>query len=257
MGKPVSSTNILKGSRNGDVLQVTQRLNEAWTVDGGAGDDIIKGGAGSDTLLGGNGNDIIFGALNDVRLDGGGGYDTLDLSLVSSPLRYLGSYGGQLTGWPDFSPETYTVASGFERVIGGSASDFLLGGSASETLVGGGGSDHIEGGAGNDVLVGDYLSLESYNPLNRNSLPTDRGADYFEFSHYSGGQDRILDFELGIDHLFFYGVPQPDISKTYVSGDDLVVPWANGIVTLVGLGGISASSYGDLFTTTNGDISIV
>ena len=257
MGKPVSSANILKGSRGSDMLQVTQRINEAWTVDGGAGDDVIKGGSGGDTLLGGAGNDIIFGALNDVRLDGGTGYDTLDLSSVGSSLRYLGSFGGQLTGWPDSTPESYTVASGFERVIGGSESDGLLGGSASETLVGGGGSDHIDGGAGNDILVGDYLSLESYNPLNLSALPTDRGGDYFEFSHSASGQDRILDFQLGIDHLFFYGVPQPDLTKIYVSGNDLIVPWANGTVTLVGLGSISSSLYDDLFTTTNGDISVV
>ena len=133
----------------------------------------------------------------------------------------------------------------------------MLGGSAAETLVGGGGSDHIDGGAGNDVMVGDYLSLESYNPLNLSALPTDRGGDYFEFSFSASGQDRILDFQLGIDHLFFYGVPQPDLTKIYVSGNDLIVPWANGTVTLVGLGSISSSLYDDLFTLTNGDVSVV
>ena len=110
MGRPIASANMLKGSRGSDMLQVTQRINEAWTVDGGAGDDVIKGGSGGDTLLGGTGNDIIFGALNDVRLDGGTGYDTLDLSSVGNSLRYLGSFGGQLTGWPDSTPESYTVA---------------------------------------------------------------------------------------------------------------------------------------------------
>ena len=120
MGKPVSS-NILKGSRGDDTLMVSTRQNESWTVDGGAGNDTLVGGSGADVLLGGAGNDLIYGSLEDKQLDGGAGYDTLDLSGITSPLRYVASFGGQLTGWPDATPSTYTVASGFERVIGGSA----------------------------------------------------------------------------------------------------------------------------------------
>ena len=256
MGR-LATSNILKGTRGNDRLAVEERTSEAWTIDGGAGDDVLTGGSGADTLLGGSGNDVLFGMPNDVKLDGGLGYDTLDLSFASAPMRYISSFGGQLTYWPDYTPETYAIASGFERVIGGSGADWIGGGSAAETLVGGGGADHLDGGSGNDVLVGDYLSLASYNPLGRTSVPTDRGADFFEFTHSGGGQDRVLDFEIGIDHLFFYSVAQPLLSEIGVSGSDLVVTWSNGTVTLAGLGWLPVARYGELFTLTNGDIFVV
>lgn len=239
MGKPSSTTNLLKGSRGDDSLVVSQRLNEAWTVDGGAGNDTIKGGNGADTLLGGSGNDIIYGMANDARLDGGLGYDTLVVSGATGPVRYLATNGGQLTYWPDTSPTSYTVASGFESVVGTEYADYLFGGATAETLNGAGGADHIEGGAGNDTLIGGA------------------GGDYFEFTNSSGGTDKVNDFVVGEDHLFFYGVAQPSLSTVSPNGNDLVVSWANGTVTLVGLGGLSSSQYGNLFTLTNGEISVL
>lgn len=241
MGKPSSSTstNVLKGTRADETLVVSLRKDEPWTIDAGAGNDVLIGGSGADTLIGGSGNDVIYGSLEDKQLDGGLGYDTLDLSGVTASLRYIAFNGGQLTDWPDYSPTTYTIASGFERVIGGSASDWLFGGASNETLIGGGGADHLDGGAGDDVLEGGA------------------GTDFFEFAQSSGGADRVLDFAVGVDHLFFYGVAQPDTSKIYVSGSDLVVPWANGTVTLAGLAGLPSSNYGDLFTLSNGDITVI
>lgn len=240
MGKPTGgTTNVLKGTRGNDILVVTQRVDQAWTVDGGAGNDTITGGQGADTLLGGAGNDLIHGSPDDVRLDGGLGYDTLDLSSATGPVRYLGSFGGQLTYWPDPTPNSYTVASGFEAVIGSAYSDYLFGGANADTLNGAGGADHLAGGPGNDTLIGGG------------------GGDYFEFSYQDGGSDRVLDFEVGQDHLFFYGVPQPSLSSIYVQGNDLVVPWAGGAVTLAGLGSLAPADYASLFTLTNGDIIAV
>lgn len=238
MGKRPASGNLLKGTRGNDDLSVTQRLDQAWTVDGGAGNDTLRGGDGADTLLGGAGNDLIFGLPNDARLDGGLGYDTLDLSLATGPVRYLATFGGQLTYWPDSSPETYAVAAGFEQVIGSSHADYLIGGGGAESLAGAGGADHLDGGGGNDSLTGGA------------------GADYFEFSHSGGGADRVTDFVVGEDHLFFYGVPQPGAAAVSVQGSDLVVSWVNGTVTLAGLGSLDPSLYDDLFTLTNGDIIV-
>ena len=239
MGRPSSSTNLLKGSRGDDPLTVSQRLNEAWTVDGGAGNDTIKGGNGADTLIGGSGNDVIYGTADDVRLDGGLGYDTLIISAATGPIRYLATFGGQLTYWPDASPNSYTVASGFESVLGTDFADYLFGGSAAETLNGAGGVDRIDGGTGNDVLIGGA------------------GGDYFEFTYSSGGADRVSDFVVGEDHLFFYGVAQPSLSAIRADGNDLVVSWANGTVTLAGLGGLSSAQYGNLFTLTDGELSVL
>jgi Ca2+-binding RTX toxin-like protein len=239
MGKLSGGTNVLKGTRGNDTLTVTQRVDQAWTVDGGSGNDMITGGKGADTLLGGAGDDTIYGSADDVRLDGGSGYDTLDLSAATGPVRYLASYGGQLTYWPDSTPQTYTVATGFEQVLGGAYGDYLFGGAYADTLNGAGGADHLTGGPGNDVLIGGD------------------GADYFEFSYSDSGADRVMDFEFGQDHLFFYSVPQPSLDAIQVQGSDLVVPWSGGTVTLVGLGGLDPAAYSSLFTLTNGEISVI
>lgn len=238
MGKPSSGTsNLLKGTRFNDTLAVSQRINEAWTVDGGGGNDKITGGNGADTLLGGAGNDTIYGTPDDAGLDGGTGYDILNLSAATGALRYVGSLG-QLSYWPDPTPDTYTVATGFEEVIGSNYGDYLFGGAIAETLNGGGGVDHLAGGGGDDILIGGA------------------GADYFEFSHQDSGNDRVADFQVGEDHLFFYGVVQPNLSDIHAQGSDLIVPWSGGSVTLSGLGGLDPSAYGSLFTLTNGDIFV-
>lgn len=238
MPKSSTTTNVLKGTRGNDVLKVTVRTNEPWTVDGGSGDDTIYGGQGADTLIGGAGNDTIFGTPDDARLDGGLGFDTLNLSYATGPVRYIAFGGGQLTYWPDSTPETYTVASGFERVIGSKYADYLFGWSGNDTLEGGEGADHLDGGWGNDTLAGGG------------------GADFFEFSTHGGGTDRVVDFAFGQDHLFFYGVPQPTLSGIHAKGADLIIPWANGTVVLVGLGALDPSDYDELFTLSNGEIFI-
>ena len=255
MGKPTGAATkpTIKGTRGDDSMTVVTNgvivngvlkaidpaaVLNGVVLNGGAGNDVLRGGAGADEIYGEGGNDVISGLPGDVRLDGGAGFDTLDLSQASGPLRYLGSFGGQLTYWPDPTPASYTIAAGFERVIGGAYSDYLLGGSFADTLEGGGGADHLDGKGGNDVLIGGA------------------GADFFEFSYESSGADRVSDFEYGVDHLFFYGTAQPDLAKIFVQGDDLVVPWGNGTVTLAGMGYLDPSSYQGLFTSSNGELSL-
>jgi Ca2+-binding RTX toxin-like protein len=49
----------------------------ALTLDGGAGNDIVRGGDGADLLLGGSGNDVVDGNIGTDTVRGGTGNDTL------------------------------------------------------------------------------------------------------------------------------------------------------------------------------------
>src|SRR5262249_21866518 len=110
------------------------------------------------SILGGQGDDTyriegtVFGPA--LRIDGGGGTNTLDYSAVADPV-YV-------------NLQTF-VASGLrgdiahiQNVIGGSGNDILVG-NGNNVLTGGGGNDlliagsspsTLIGGAGNDILIG-------------------------------------------------------------------------------------------------------
>lgn len=115
----------------------------ADSIDGLGGDDIIFGNGGNDTLSGGTGadqifagagDDMIFVAADDAVIDGGDGYDTV-----------------QLTGDAGFI-DPYTVAAGWaniEEIIGTSQRDVInaaIPGVAQTGLA-------IDLGAGDDMAV--------------------------------------------------------------------------------------------------------
>ena len=146
-------------------------------LDGGDGADMLKGASGNDNLFGGGGNDVLRGGSGrDVleggdqadRLFGGGGDDVL-----------MGGLAGDLLD----GGRGHDILDGGEngdKLFGRGGSDVLLGGVGYDTLNGGAGRDWLEGGTENDVLTGG------------------RGRDTFVFS---GGSDRITDFQSGIDTI--------------------------------------------------------
>jgi Ca2+-binding RTX toxin-like protein len=225
------------------------------TMDGGSGDDrisgfsgndVLTGGTGSDSLFGGNGNDIlsadrhigfdgrsdvdhIFGeAGNDVIfagygdiVDGGEGFDTLNLSYQASPHGITGDTAVLFKGQP-LSPGAGTVQNverfdaialtpfndtmvigdqadpataygwdGEDHLIGQEHNVTLYGGNGNDLLVGSTASDHIYGEAGNDTLIG-YLGIDH--------LWGGTGADRFIITHLDV-LDRIYDFEHGVDNV--------------------------------------------------------
>jgi serralysin len=145
--------------------------NNSFT--GGEGDDLLDGSGGIDTVLGGGGNDTLYGGFstdsvnggagNDVILvregefgdavDGAGGKDTLDLSLVTTRSATVDLLGGT---W-DFSPSFGgpNAISGIEVVIGTQVADTIAGGNAVDELYGRNGDDALGGNGGNDKIYGE------------------------------------------------------------------------------------------------------
>jgi len=69
----------ISGHDGNDVIDGSELTADAirFTVDGGAGNDVLRGGAGNDTLAGGDGDDVLVGGPGLDALDGGAGANTL------------------------------------------------------------------------------------------------------------------------------------------------------------------------------------
>jgi Ca2+-binding RTX toxin-like protein len=211
------------GGGPGDDTLIGGLANDS--VLGGADDDLLIGfesnGTASpsafdtDTLLGGDGNDTIFGAVNDV-IDGGAGFDTLDLSSVGvgREVRVGAVFGPQQT---NLNLEIM-IGTNFNDSLQGLDQDILLaGGAGDDTLIGGSGDDTVRGGAGSDSLNG---GVTGFDVVDYSDSP---GAVRVEFSGFSesGGA-------LAADGTYVGGIPDdlifPDFEKIIGSnfGDRLV-----------------------------------
>lgn len=110
---------------------VFQTIPIDFTIDGGAGRDVIAGGPGNDTLIGGAGNDIVSYASAP-------GPVTVNLAVTTA----------QTTG------QGTDTLIGFEGVIGSAFADTLTGSSANDIIDGGASAanDTLTGGAGIDTV---------------------------------------------------------------------------------------------------------
>jgi serralysin len=80
-------------------------------------------------------------------------------------------------------------------VVGGSFVDVISGGGGDDTITARQGNDFVTGNLGADTLAGDGGD---------DRLTGGAGADRFDFRP-GGGKDRVVDFEDGVDQLYFFG----------------------------------------------------
>ena len=198
---------------------------------GGSGDDVARGGWGSDYVYGDAGNDTVIGSRGYDFLDGGSGDDRLLGGGDSDTVN--GGFGNDVLKGNSSTDYVYGDA-GDDTVLGGSGNDYLYGGDRHDTLNGNGlddtvwgnrGHDMVKGGAGNDFLIGgggrDTLVGGRDDDIlygnNGYGEPLTSGADTFVFRG-AFGDDRIYDFEIGIDEAViarFHG-------RGYDSADDYI-----------------------------------
>jgi len=123
------------------VLSLVAGDDNANTLSGSSGNDLMVGLGGDDTLVGSGGNDYMVG---------GAGSDTADYSASSGGVTVdLGLSTAQSGG--DAAGDVF---SGIENVVGSANADTLTGTSAATVLTGNGGDDLLSGGAGADTLSG-------------------------------------------------------------------------------------------------------
>jgi Ca2+-binding RTX toxin-like protein len=172
--KNIQQAYLISGSGN-SVLDAS-KFTGAVTLQGGAGNDLLKAGSGADVLLGGDGNDTLVAGTGNDTLDGGSGINTLKASgsqhfvLTNTSLTGLGTdvlaniqqailtaaSGNSLLDASAFTagPVTLNGGAGNDTLLAGSGNASLNGGGGNDSLVGGAGNDTLAGGTGNDTLVG-------------------------------------------------------------------------------------------------------
>ena len=106
-----------------------------------------------------------------------------------------------------------------ENVAGTVFGDVLYGNTGSNTIKGGAGNDFIVGGAGSDALYGGADS------------------DVFRFEVIGYGNDVIVDYQDGLDHLSFNTTIASNASAFTISGNDslnVTVTMSGQILTIQG-----------------------
>jgi serralysin len=202
----------------------------ADNLSGGGGNDLIRGGSGADTLSGNADNDSIFGGSGNDSLVGGDGSDTIygeagndvfNDTFGANTLEggegndyfYVGSTGSgsvaRIIGGNNFDTVRFAEAivhdwstgvfSGNALnaalvkddlegwVLSDAADRLVLHNTLVNSLVfGNGGADTLAGGLGHDTLHGNA------------------GADTFLLHVLNGTEDRLPDFQSGVDRLVVF-----------------------------------------------------
>lgn len=156
---------------------------------GDAGSNILNAGAGNDTLIGGAGHDTLIGGAGADSLIGGAGHDVYWIDHLGD--RTVEQAGGGIDRIlsvinVDLARPGGVYAHIENVVLGGAGHISGFGNAGANLLMGNGGANVLAGRGGDDRLTGNG------------------GADVFIFGR-GDDQDRIMDFQDGVDRLRLQG----------------------------------------------------
>jgi Ca2+-binding RTX toxin-like protein len=187
-------------STSGDNVVRTFRatVNGNVTIDGGAGNDLIRGEGISELLLGGSGNDTIvsFDTQGRSTMRGGDGNDYIILPTTGRGASIEGGNGNDvLIGGSDFSDgDTIHGNAGHDYIRGASKNDILHGNEGNDTIYALGGNDSVIAGAGNDFIYGMEGNDTLVSGAGMDYVIGGSGADRFIISRAANANTIIRDF---------------------------------------------------------------
>jgi Ca2+-binding RTX toxin-like protein len=151
---------VLLGTTADDVIFGNIQVN---TINGLAGNDVIRAGDGDDIVDGGDGNDQLYGEGGNDHLIGGAGDDTLE---GGDGIDVLAGGVGNDTLSGNDGDDTLDGEDGADRLMGGAGNDVLRGGAGNDLLDGGSDQDQMIGGSGDDTYIVDNVNdvvIEAFN----------------------------------------------------------------------------------------------
>lgn len=238
------------------------------TIDGGAGDEVLRGGAGNDELTGAEGRDTLFGgdgddeiwvgfaidigpaasgaadptAFRDVVFAGAGndlvvGDGGRDLARGGAGNDELLGRGGDDLLFGGRGADELQGMAGDDTLQGGANADRLRGGGGEDLLGGGAGRDRLFGGAGDDAIRGGGGADRLSGGAGDDMLKGGAGRDVFTF-RADFGDDVIADYQDGVDRIAIFDI---EAAESFAAlrieqvGDDAIISFGDGTVTLTGL----------------------
>ncbi|MBC8106167.1 MAG: choice-of-anchor D domain-containing protein [Anaerolineae bacterium] len=174
--------NLLDGNDN---YSSATQLDIKQTINGGAGNDLIRAGKQADVMNGGDGDDRMDGRTRGDVFNGEGGSDTAIYRQrranepVTVIIDELPNDGGGVDQSKDnvlSSTEHVQGGLGNDRLTGSSKTNRLFGFEGNDTIVGLKGNDTLDGGSGVNDLNGGFGNDQLFS---RNSIADviDGGAD--------------------------------------------------------------------------------
>ena len=145
----------VSGTAYNDTIDASATSNVE--IDSHSGDDWIGVGGGTTTVDAGAGNDHIrYTVAGTHTVDGGDGYDILDLSGVTAGGINFASFNGieEIRGSDHASGDNWWWSAGDVTFVGGVGGDVINAGSGADNLAGNAGADNLSAGAGDDTIKG-------------------------------------------------------------------------------------------------------
>ena len=231
---PAINNNIINidASKRSAVVNITGNSKNNSII-GGKGADTLNGGKGNDTLKGGNGSDIFTyknGEGNDIITD----YSTADkIKILSGSIKSSSLSGSDVV--LKIGNGSIKIKKGVKKGINiidskGKTTTLIYGNNTKAKLTGSTGADSIVGGNGNDTLNGSK---------GNDTLTGGKGNDIFVYAK-GDGNDVITDYTAGKDKIKITGAK---ISKTSVSGSDVILKVGSGSIKIKNGKGKSLSIY--------------
>lgn len=198
-GSPYNDNNTVNNGRFRPALYGT---NDADTIDGGTGIDLMYGYAGDDIYvvdslfdraieLAGQGRDTVRSSADRYTL----GSNLENLELIGNAYEGNGnSLNNNITG--NAIANSLNGEGGNDYIDGREGNDNLYGEAGNDTLIGSSGNDYLFGEANNDRLLGGSNNDHLYGGTGNDTLLGDSGQDYLdgygggtEFDVLTGGSD--------------------------------------------------------------------
>jgi Ca2+-binding RTX toxin-like protein len=268
---------VLTGDNGDNVL--TGVLGKDVLTGNGGNDSFLMYGTGTEKIFGGSGNDLIQlfsiapGTYGDAfsaasHIDGGTGYDTLDLYNTGTVVLGAGTLlnveqiivedgfnykltsadatvgaghslvvdAGALTGANHITFDGSAETNGRFDFNGGAGKDVFTGGAGADILTGAGGSDTLTGGAGADTFVFNGLADSKFSA---HDTITDfvAGTDAFQFNvavtgvdaTQSGSASNVSDLQsLAAGHLLADHAILLKVTGGSLAGHTYLIADANG-----------------------------